>query len=90
MLTRLFTGIGFLAVALTQRSRIVAVAAAIFGLVTGVEQPLRAISTGITNNFPEFSANDFIRDHGSAVIFAVLGVLLLAAGAVAFRRERIG
>lgn len=86
----LFTGIGFLAVALTQRSRIVAVAAAIFGLVTGVEQPLRAISTGITNNFPDFSANDFIRDHGSAVIFAVLGVLLLAAGAVAFRRERIG
>jgi len=86
----LFTGLGFLAVALTQRSRVVAAAAAAFALVAGVELPTRAFSNGITNNFPDFPARDFFQDHGSSVVFAALGVLLLAIAVFTLRQERKG
>lgn len=86
----LFTGLGFLAVALTQRSRIVGAAGAAFALVAGIEQPTRAISNGITNNFPDFPARDFFQDHGSSVVFATIALLLLGAAVLTLREERKG
>ena len=86
----LITAVGFLALAITQHSRVLAAAAIIFGLVAGAEQPFHAISHGVFNNVPKASAVGILEYHGSAIVFAVLALLLLGAGASVFRRERVG
>lgn len=82
------TAVGFLALAFSQRSRVLAAAAVFFGIVAGAEQPMHAISNGVYNNFPKASAVGIIEDHGSAIVFAILALLLLGAGAAVRRQER--
>ncbi|MDQ1537244.1 MAG: hypothetical protein QOE58_1637 [Actinomycetota bacterium] len=84
------TAVGFLALAFTQRNRILATAAVIFGLVTGAQQPFHFISNSVINRFPDSSVSGVLEDHGSAIVYAVLGLVLLGVGASAFNRERIG
>jgi uncharacterized RDD family membrane protein YckC len=83
------TAVGFFALAFTQRSRVLAAAAILFGVVTGAEQPLHFISNGVLNRIPNAAAGVF-GYHGSAVVFAVLALLFFGAGVSALRRERLG
>lgn len=89
MIGGVITALGFLAYALTQSNRVLAVAAVIFGLVAGMEQPLGFISNGVYNHFPNAGSVWILEYHGSAIVFAVLAVSLVAAGATYLRRERV-
>ena len=82
------TAIGFVALAVTQRNRVLATAAVIFGLVTAAQQPFGFISNSIYNRVP--NALGILEYHGSAVVYAILGLLLLGVGVRAFRQERAG
>jgi uncharacterized RDD family membrane protein YckC len=82
------TAIGFFALAISQHSRVLATAAVIFGLVAGAEQPMHAISNGVINHFPAASAVDLFQYHGSAIVFAMLALLLLGASAAVLRQEQ--
>jgi len=84
------TAIGFVALAITQRNRALATAAVIFGLVTGAQQYLGFISNSVYNRIPNASALTLLEYHGSAVVFTILGLLLLGVGARVFRQERTG
>lgn len=84
------TAIGFIALAISQRNRALAAAAVIFGVVTGAQQPFGFISNSVYNRIPNASALTLLEYHGSAIVFAILGLLLLGVGARAFRRERTG
>ena len=84
------TGLGFIALAITQRNRLLAAAAAIFALVTGAQQPFRFISDSVGNSLWLTSGlRDVFSSHGTAIVFAVLGLLLLGVGVSAFRQERV-
>jgi uncharacterized RDD family membrane protein YckC len=84
------TAIGFVALAITQRNRVLATAAVIFGLVTAAQQPFGFISNSVYNRVPNASALGILEYHGSAVVFAILGSLLLGVGVRALRQERTG
>jgi len=84
------TALGFVALAITQRNRVLATAAVIFGLVTAAQQPFGFISNSVYNRVPNASALGILEYHGSAVVFAILGLLLLGVGVRAFRQERTG
>lgn len=84
------TAIGFVALAVTQRNRVLATAAVIFGLVTAAQQPFGFISNSVYNRIPDAAALGILRYHGSAVVYAILGLLLLGVGVSAFRQERVG
>ena len=83
------TAVGFFALAITQRSRVLAAATILVGLVTGAEQPLHFISNGVLYRIPNAAAG-VLGYHGSAVVFAVLALLFFGAGVGALRRERLG
>jgi len=88
----LITGAGFLAVAVGQRSRLLAAAAIVFGLVTGVQPAQAALSGlleyGLQGAYSGFFFGSFENPYE---LFApgVLGVILVGAGLVVFRRERV-
>lgn len=88
----LITGAGFLAVAVVQRSRLLAAAAIAFGLVTGVE-PAQAALSGLLEYGLQgaYSGFYFGRFENPYELFApgVLGVFLVGAGLVVLQRERI-
>jgi len=86
----LITAIGFVALAVTQRNRVLATAAVIFGLVTAAQQPFGFISNSVYNRIPNATALGILEYHGSAVVYAILGLLLLGVGVRAFRQERAG
>ena len=80
------TALGFVALAVTQRNRVLATAAVIFGLVSAAQQPFGFISNSVYNRVP--NALGILEYHGSAVVYAILGSLLLGVGIRAFRQER--
>ena len=82
------TAIGFVALAVTQRNRVLAAAAVIFGLVTVAQQPFGFISNSVYNRIPAATGLGILEYHGSAVVYAILGSLLLGVGVRAFRQER--
>jgi uncharacterized RDD family membrane protein YckC len=82
------TAIGFVALAVTQRNRVLATAAVIFGLVTAAQQPFGFISNSVYNRIPDATALGILEYHGSAVVYAILGSLLLGVGVRALRQER--
>jgi uncharacterized RDD family membrane protein YckC len=82
--------IGFVALAITQRNRALATAAVIFGLVTGAQQYFGFISNSVYNRIPNASALTLLEHHGSAIVFAILGLLLLGVGVRALRQESTG
>jgi len=82
------SAVGFLVLAIVQRNGALAAAAVIFGLVAGAEQPLHFISNSVYNHVPSVASLGILEFHGSALVFALLTLALLVAGAVAFRRER--
>jgi uncharacterized RDD family membrane protein YckC len=84
------TAVGFITLAVIQRNRVLATAAVIFGLVTAAQQPFEFISNSVYNRLPNPSALGILADHGSAVVYASLGLLLLGVGVSAFRQERVG
>jgi uncharacterized RDD family membrane protein YckC len=84
------TAIGFVALAVTQRNRVLATAAVMFGMVTAAQQPFGFISNSVYNRIPDATALGILEYHGSAVVFAILGSLLLGVGVRAFRQERAG
>ncbi len=84
------TAAGFLAVAVTRRSRVLAAAAIVFGVVVGLEQPFHALSLGIGDNAPHLPVAGLVEAYGTSGIFAVLGMVLLLAGSLALRREQAG
>lgn len=84
------TAVGFVALAVTQRNRVLATAAVIFGLVTSAQQPFGFVSNSVYNRFPDASALGILEYHGSAVVFAILGLLLFGVGVRALRRESAG
>jgi len=87
----LITGAGFLAVAVVQHSRLLAAAAVAFGLVTGLEPARAALSGmveyGLSGAYSRFYFGSF-ETVFDFLAPGVLGLILIAAGAVAFRRER--
>ena len=84
----LITAIGFVALAVTQRNRVLATAAVIFGLVTAAQQPFGFISNSVYNRIPIATALGILEYHGSAVVYAILGSLLFGVGVRALRQER--
>lgn len=84
----LLAGLGFLAIAILQRSRSLAIAAIVFSLVTTAETPFGWISHGLTPNDQDTSFE--LLYHGSTIVFGVLGLSLVAAAALTFWRERTG
>jgi hypothetical protein len=84
------TAIGFIALAITHHNRVLAAAAVIFGVVSGAEQPLHFISNSVYNRVPNASDLGILEYHGSAVVFAILGLLLIGFGVKLYRQERIG
>ena len=84
----LITAIGFVALAVTQRNRVLATAAVIFGLVTAAQQPFGFISNSVYNRIPNATALGILEYHGSAVVYAILGSLLIGVGVRALRQER--
>jgi uncharacterized RDD family membrane protein YckC len=84
------TAVGFVALAVTQRNRVLAAAAVIFGLVTAAQQPFGFISNSVYNRIPAATGLGILEYHGSAVVYAILGSLLLGVGVRAFRQERAG
>lgn len=83
------TAIGFYVVTRTRHSRALAWAAAGFGVMAGLEQPFHALSNGLTRIFPSLAQSRLITEHGTTAILAALGLVLLAIGGTALRRERI-
>ncbi|GGO99534.1 RDD family protein [Wenjunlia tyrosinilytica] len=81
------TAAGFLAVGLVRHSRVLTAAAAVSGIVIGLEQPFHALSTGLTNAYPHVPAAHLLDQHGTTVVLAVLGMGLLVAGSLTLRRE---
>jgi uncharacterized RDD family membrane protein YckC len=84
----LITAIGFVALAVTQRNRVLATAAVMFGLVTAAQQPFGFISNSVYNRIPNATALGILEYHGSAVVYAILGSLLFGVGVRALRQER--
>jgi len=82
------TAVGFVALAVTKRNRVLAAAAVIFGLVTVAQQPFGFISNSVYNRIPAATGLGILEYHGSAVVYAILGSLLLGVGVRAFRQER--
>lgn len=82
------TAIGFLALAFSQHSRVIAVAAVLLGVVAGAEHPFNFISFGISNRFSDGPIYRIFSEHGSAIVFGLLALLLLGTGATYLRRER--
>ncbi|MCX5063854.1 MULTISPECIES: RDD family protein [unclassified Streptomyces] len=82
------TAAGFLAVGLVRHSRVLTTAAAASCLVIGLEQPLHALSTGLTNTYPKMPAAHLLDQHGTTVILALLGMSLFVAGSLTLRQEQ--
>lgn len=83
-------GLAFLAVAVHERSRLTAATAVGFGVVVGLEQPWRFISSSVfANRFPGTSIGTFMGgDHGTSAVYAGLGIVLLVVGAITLRGDR--
>lgn len=82
----LVTAVGFLAVAVTQRSAVLAVASIVLGLAAGAEQHFGAISNGLAHVLPAGP----IEQYSGSLTLAVLGSLLVVTALLARRREQLG
>lgn len=88
----LVAGVGFLAVAVVQRSRLLAAAAVAFSLVNGLE-PARAALSGLVESGGQAAGSTFyfgqFDNEFDFLAPGVLGLILLGTGAVALRRDRV-
>jgi RDD family len=82
-------GLAFLAVAAHESSRLVAVAAAAFAVVVGIQELTGWFAYSlISNRIPDTALGDLMSQHGSAVVEGLVGTVLLVVGLVAYRSER--
>jgi hypothetical protein len=84
------TAAGFLAVALARRIRIFAVAAAVSGVVIGLEQPFHALSNVLANAYPRLPVAHLLDQHGPTIVLTLLGPGLATVGGLILRQERSG
>jgi hypothetical protein len=88
-------GAGLLVLAVLQRNRYLAAWAAVLGLLGGLER-FFVLSNRLNDLaywlgwFQEPRGQELLLDLASLIVFVALGGLLLAAGLVAWRRERAG
>ena len=79
--------LGFLAVALVRRSRALAFAALVAGVVLALEEPFHSLSNGLVHVYPKLPPEP-LEQYSTSIILVVLGAGLVLAGTLALRRER--